>query len=1018
MQRGLSLCLLLLMFTPAFAAGGQNDQNDRKATITGKVTDTAGQPLVGAGVVVVENPAAGTVTDLDGNYSITVALGQTLRFSSIGYVTKDIAVNSSAPIQVVLEDDMDVLDDVIVIGYGTARKADLTGATSSVDAKGLAVKNAAQLSKQLQGTMAGVQVTRSTGEPSSGATIRVRGITTTSTNDPLVIIDGVPGSLSDIASESVKDIQVLKDAASASIYGSRAAAGVILVTTTRAKVDDFRITYNGEFGIDKPTAVPEFARAALWMSGMNEVSYNDAGTTMYSQELIDNYASYHEKDPDTYPDTDWMGAGLKKTTTHQRHSLNLTGGSERLRSSTNVNYYDANGLSMKKNYKKFNVRSNNDYYINDWIHASADINLAYARNYYPKYQEGSVLQSLMYRAPIYPIWYSDGEYAYGKSGDNSIAAMDLGGDVVGESYKVTGKIQLDLTPFKGFTLTAAAAPTYYFYYEKNHTKAFQLNDGGVYKYATSFSSTTDSESRNNSKAFTTQLYGNYKVNLGRHALTAMAGYEGYTYYWENLGARRTNYVLDNYPYLNMGPEDFQYNSGNASHNAYNSVFGRLMYSFADRYLLQVNVRSDGSSRFANGYRWGTFPSVSAGWVISEEPWFHSNTINFWKIRASIGQLGNEQIGSDFPYMATLDVGTSYIPNSSTGTVDMVQNVKQTDYAFEDITWETTTTYGVGTDLALFGNRLHFTGDIYYKKTTGMLIAIGIPSYFGFNSPQANAADMNTRGWEFSLSWNDQVGDFAYGASFNLSDYRSRMGYMADKQSISSNKLTEEGSFYQEWYLYQCKGIILNEAAMTDENGQKIAVLTASDKPGCLQFVNQNPEEDNIISASGDRVKCGNSLPELQFGGQLWAAWKGLDFNLSFQGIGRQRSYWSWPVTPFNLQAYACPKNVMDSHWSPFNTDEENAKAKYPMLSTNTTNIYAASDFYLFNGGYLRVKDITLGYTIPASFTQRFKVNALRFYVSANDLPAISKYPKGYDPEWNRSGDLLLTSYLFGVNITF
>ena len=452
MQRGLSLCLLLLMFTPAFAAGGQNDQNDRKATITGKVTDTAGQPLVGAGVLVVENPTTGTVTDLDGSYSITVTLGQTLRFSSIGYVTKDIAVNSSAPIQVVLEEDMDVLDDVIVIGYGTARKADLTGATSSVEGSRLSAKNVAQLSQQLQGTMAGVQVTRGTGDPSSGGTIRVRGITTTSTNDPLVIIDGVPGSLSDISSESVKDIQVLKDAASASIYGSRAAAGVILVTTNRAKVDDFRITYKGEFGIDKPTAVPEFARAALWMSGMNEVSYNDAGTTMYSQELIDNYAEYHAKDPDTYPDTDWMGAGLKKTTTHQRHSLYLTGGTDKLRSSTSLSFYDADGLSMNKNYKKFNFRSNNDYFINDWIRASADINLAYARNDAAHYQEGSVLQSLMYRAPIYPIWYSDGEYAYGKSGDNSIAVMDLGGKTLGESYKVTGKLQLDITPFKGFTL--------------------------------------------------------------------------------------------------------------------------------------------------------------------------------------------------------------------------------------------------------------------------------------------------------------------------------------------------------------------------------------------------------------------------------------------------------------------------------------------------------------------------------------------------------------------------------------
>lgn len=984
--------------------------------LVGTVLESSGNPVMGAGVVIVQNPTVGTVTDLDGNFSLNVIKGQSLRISSVGYDTKEVTVNSFSPMTILLDVSSEYLDDVIVIGYGSAKKADLTGATSSVEGERIAAKSTPQLSTQLQGMMAGVQVTRSTGDPSGGATIRVRGITTNSTNDPLVIIDGVPGSLDDVSSSDVKDIQVLKDAASASIYGSRAAAGVILVTTKRAKTNEFRMNYNFEYGIDKPTAVPQFARAALWMTGMNEVSYNDAGTTMYSQDLIDNFEQYHMKDPDTYPDTDWMGEGLKKSTTHQRHSFSLVGGSEKLRTSTSINYYDGNGLSMGKRFQRYTVRSNNDYYINNWIHATADINLVEGDYSYALYQEGSVLQSLMYRAPIYPIYYSTGEYAYGKSGDNSIAAMDLGGKAVSDFYKISGKLQVDFTLFKGFTLTAAAAPTYYFRYGKTHRKKFQLNDGGVYKDASQFSSTSVSETRNNSSNLTTQLYANYKINLGGHTISAMAGYEGFTTQWENLGASRTNYSLDNYPYLNLGPEDFQYNSGTAGHNAYNSVFGRLMYSFSNRYLLQANVRADASSRFAKGYRWGVFPSFSAGWVISEEPWFNNKgAFNFLKLRASVGQLGNERIGSEFPYMATLSVGTSYIPTGGSAP-DMAQNVKQVDYAFNDITWETTTTYGVGVDLAMLKSRLHFTGDVYYKKTTDMLLQIGFPSYFGFNAPQNNAADMNTRGWEFSISWNDRVGDFNYGASFNLSDYRSRMGYMADRQSISGNKITEEGSYFQEWYMYESKGIILNEAAMTGADGKKIPVLTASDKPGCLQFVDQ--DGDGIISASGDRVYRGNSLPEYQFGGAFWASWKGFDFNLSFQGIGHQLSYWTWPVTPFNLQAYASPKNVMDSHWSPFATDAENAKAKYPLLSTNTTNVYAGSDFWLFNGGYLRVKDITLGYTIPSAFTRRIKIDNLRLYASVNDLPAFSKYPKGYDPEWNRSGDLLLTSFLFGVNVTF
>ena len=441
-----------------------------------------------------------------------------------------------------------------------------------------------------------------------------------------------------------------------------------------------------------------------------------------------------------------------------------------------------------------------------------------------------------------------------------------------------------------------------------------------------------------------------------------------------------------------------------------------MYSWADRYMLQANIRSDGSSRFADGHRWGTFPSVSAGWVISEEPWFNKSVINYLKLRGSIGQLGNERIGSEFPYQAKLTFGTGFIPNASTGSSDVVQTAYQTDYAFNTITWETTTTYGIGADITLLNNRLRASADYYYKKTTDMLMEVGFPSYFGYNAPQNNAADMNTKGWDLELSWSDQINDFRYGASFNISDYRSKMGYMANRQKIDGTKITEEGSYYNEWYGYKNLGIILNDAAMYDEDGNPIAVLTNNDKAGNIRYL--DIDKDGKITASNDRVRLGNSLPELQYGGSLWAEWKNFDFNLSFQGIGHQLVYWSWPGTPFNYQAYACPLNLIENHWSPTATDAENAKAKYPKLTTNNTNIYANSDFYLFNGAYMRIKNITLGYTIPSEITKKFFVNKLRVYFSANDLPAFSKYPDGYDPEWDRSSDLIMSSYIFGLNVSF
>lgn len=1004
-----------IILRKASAPSAQQQANKR---ITGVVKDANGEPVIGANIVV-KGTTNGTITDMDGNFVLDVPAGAILHVSYIGYSDKEIPVGSQTALAISLAEDSQALDEVVVIGYGTARKIDLTGSTSSLGGEKLRVKSSPQLSTQMQGQMAGVQITRTSGDPSAGSSIRVRGVTTLSTNDPLVIVDGVPGSLMDIAPEDVKDIQVLKDAASAAIYGSRAAAGVILVTTNRAKDKEFHLSYNMEYGIDKATTVPKFANAVQWMQGYNELTYNDGASSpysSYSEDFLNSYMQNRLTDPDRYPDTDFMGLGLKNHTNHQRHSLSLTGGTDKLKTNFSLNYYDADALYRNKSYERINVRSNNDYQINSWIHANVDVNLMYAKSLAPHSLEGSSMGDLMYRSPIYNVYWSDGRYADGKDGDNPIALNQLGGQNKIENFKVGGKFQLDITPVKNLVLTAIAAPTYTFTKGKDHKTRYDVyRITGETIPGTGYANTSLAETRNDTRSLTMQFYANYNFKIDRHSIGVMAGYEDYSYEWENEGASRLNYNLNNFPYLNLGPEDFQYNSGTAGHNAYRSVFGRVMYSWADRYMLQANIRSDGSSRFASGHRWGTFPSVSAGWVISEESWFNKKTINYLKLRGSIGQLGNERIGSEFPYQARLSFGSGFIPNAASGGADVVQTAYQSDYAFRTLTWETTTTYGVGADIALLNNRLRGSLDWYYKKTSDMLMQVGFPSYFGYNAPQNNAADMNTKGWDLEISWSDQIDDFRYGVSFNLSDYRSRMGYMADRQNISSRKITEEGSYYNEWYGYKSMGVILNEDAMM-ENGQKIPVLTNNDKAGNIRYV--DIDGDGKITASNDRVRLGNSLPEMQYGGSLWAEWKNFDFNLSFQGIGHQLSYWNWPVSPFLFQAYSCPANLIESHWSPLASDAENAKAKYPKLTTNDANIYAASDFWLFNGAYMRVKNITLGYTIPSDITKKFHVDRLRFYFSANDLPAFSKYPKGYDPEWNRFSDLLMSSYIFGLNVSF
>ena len=508
------LLTLVLSLGLGVAAMAQN-------IVKGTVIDQDGQPVVGASIQVLENTSKGTVTDIDGNWSMDVPAGSTLRFSSIGYKDLDVKLGDQKVLNVTMEEDIDVLQDAIAIGYGTARKVDLTGSTSSLTGDRIKSTNSAQLSTQLQGQMAGVQVTRSTGDAASGSTVRVRGITTMSTNDPLVIIDGIPGSLNDVASEDVQDIQVLKDAASAAIYGSRAAAGVILITTKRAKTKDFHLSYNFEYGIETPTTRPEFVNAVEWMDGANEMKYNDGSGNRYSdyaKDFLDSYLENNKKDPDNYPNTNW-DSYLHKNWSHQRHSFNLTGGTEKLSTNVSLNYFTSDDVLETAKYDKYNVRTTNDYQINDWIHASADIALIYSKNNTPS---GSV-NSYIQKAPIYACYWSDGELADAKDGDNPYAETLLHGNHLGENFKVTGKLQLDLTPVKGLTITAAAAPNYTFYKGKQHSKFYQMRrlDGSYVSSA----KTSVTESRNDTRSLTMQFYANYKLLLGNHSFSAMAGYE-------------------------------------------------------------------------------------------------------------------------------------------------------------------------------------------------------------------------------------------------------------------------------------------------------------------------------------------------------------------------------------------------------------------------------------------------------------------------------------------------------------
>ena len=1001
--------------------------------VTGVIADVNGEPLIGA-TVKVKGTQNATVTDFDGNYTIEAPEGATLEVSYIGFNTQEVKVGSRNSYNIEMAEDNNSLEELVVIGYGMVKKKDLTGSIAAVKGDELVNRRTTMLSNALQGALSGVMVRRSSSAPGSGAgSIHVRGVTTMGDSSPLVIVDGVEGSLDYVNSNDVESVTVLKDAAAASIYGSKAAAGVILVTTKRgADTGKFQIKYNAEFGWEIPTKQPEMVGLTRYLEMSNELMYNDnpaAGFFQtYTADQTKNWMKYHETDPNKYPVTDWTDLILKGSAPRMTHTLSVSGGNKTVRTQASLTYDDVDGLYDGRKFQRYMMRLNNDFTISDKLSASLDVFVRHAKSQNKIYDPFSTMRLM---PAIYAATWSDGRLAEGKSGSNPYGLLKEGGSSVSHSTQVGGKGSLTFKPFKGFSLQAIVAP--YINYQKS--KKFQMacgytlaDDPDVFGgYFDSSSGLYDTnkltEGRNDDWHVTSQVLANYMRDFGKHSLTVMAGFENYYSKSESLGAARDQYVLTNYPYLNIGPEEYMENNGTGSEYTSTSWFGRVLYSYADRYLFQANVRHDGSSRFAKKYRWGTFPSFSAGWVVTEEPFMKKfmesqNYLSYFKLRGSWGMLGNERIGSNyFPYIALMSFGNT-IFYMADGSVVSANTARPSVLAVEDITWETTTSTDIGFDANFFNNRLRLTFDYYWKKTTDMLLAIQIPYTMGYDAPNTNAGEMSTHGYDIDVTWQDNIGDFNYSVSVNFSDFLSKIDYINNSDIISGGKIKRAGTYFNEWYGYICDGIY-----QTQEEVNNSATTSSTVTVGDLKYRDISGPDgvpDGVISPEYDRVPLGNSLPRYQYGGQINASWRGIDLSMAFQGVGSQKSYLDRAmVEPLRNNYGNIPAILEGKYWSPFNTDEQNANAFYPRLSSvSKNNNYATSDHWIFDGGYFRMKNITLGYTLPQQWTRYIGIDRTRFYVSASDLFCISDFPDGWDPEMGVSSYPITTSVVFGIQVTF
>lgn len=946
--------------------------------IKGKVTNDKQEPLAGASVTE-KGTANAVVTKEDGSFSISISGSDTkLVASYVGHETLEITVGNQTSINIVLVQANSNLSDVVVIGYGTQKKVNLTGAVSTVSSETLTSRPVGQTSAALQGVAPGVTVTQSSGRPGGDAgTVRIRGIGTLGDSNPLVLIDGIEGSMNSIDPNNIESISVLKDAASASIYGSRAANGVILVTTKRAKSNQLSIAYSGYGGYQTPTNLPEMADAVDHMLLTNEAYVNVGRSPLYADALIEKFRTDGTANPDLYPNTDWQKEVLTGSGIMQSHFVSLNGGSEKIRFLTSLGYLDQKGIIESSGFQRLTLRNNADLIFSDKFNIRFDLQLVGEFTKEPGRGSSEVFH-WMNRIPANQLGVnSNGTWGEGWNGDNPIAFSRNGGTRKNTSPSALLNVSLNYRPVSWLKFELTAAPRYAESVNKNFNRAIQTYkaDGTISFLAPAKSSLTEESNR----ALYNNLRGTLTLDkvLGNHSLKLLAGASREDYRNNFVSAFRDGFILPDYPVLNTGSADNQKSSGNGAEWALQSFFGRLNYDYKQKYLFEVNGRYDGSSRFAKGNKYGFYPSFSAGWRVSEEPFMASlkDVVNELKFRGSWGRLGNQNIGN-YAFTSFINLG-SYTIGRQIVNVAALNTLANTE-----ISWETTEMTDVGVDLTLFSN-LSITADYYFRQTRDILYTLDVPLIIGLGAPQQNVGIVNNKGWELGINYRGAVNEFKYNIAFNLSDVRNKI---IDLRGVNRTGLTvnREGSPIGSIFGLEAEGLFQSEAEVAAHAKQ-----FGSIKPGDIKYKDQN--KDGIIN-DNDNVVIGSTIPRYTFGTTLNGSYKGFNLNVFFQGVGKANGYlYQQGIMPFFLGG-----TVQEQHKDHWTT--KTPHSTFPRLAFSEANNEKNSSFWLKDASYVRIKNLQLGYTIPAHIVGAAGIKNLRVYVNAQNFFTRDNFWNGYDVE--------------------
>lgn len=1014
--------MLKIAFSVAFilhlmSAAGQSWR------LAGTVTDSEGKPLSGAAIAV-GGTSQGTITDDAGQFALTVAKGQVLHISFLGFKPQRITIGAQTELDVILEADQALLDEVVVVGYGTQKKVNLTGAVSSVSTKEFSSRPITQLSTALQGIAPGVTVTTAGGAPGADSgNIQIRGIGSFGGSDcaPLVLIDGVEGDFNSVDASQIDQISVLKDAASASIYGNRAANGVILITTKRAEKGRFSVTYRGYVGWQKPVVYPDVVGPEDYMRLSRQASDNDGAESIYTDEYIANYRKNNYLDPDAFPIIDWQERLMTGNGFTHNHAVNMSAGNDRIRVMTSFGYLDQNGIIKNANFQRYNLRNNMDIKISKKFDFQLDIAGTYSRRETNPYQS-NIFGFMNAKDPLMLAQWSDGSYAAFTGGTVNPLPMieqNLGGNNRRQTGNLKASAVLQYHPVEWLSVELKAAP------QLTAVKTHRFVDLVEYHsdpYGT-VSQISNAEYNSLDETVTAAWNSYYHATLsarhsfGDHNLQLLLGtsYEAYDYY--SLGAYRQDFSYPDYEVISAGGDnEFKNNSGSRTQMAMASLFGRLNYNYKERYLFEANLRYDGSSRFIRRNRWGIFPSFSAAWRLTEESFMSSirRTLSEFKIRASYGSLGNQNINSYYPASQLLTISSISAANK------IYPIVAQNSLANEDITWETTYMTDIGFDAVLW-NRLSITADYYWKKTDGILMQLDIPSTIGLNAPYQNAGVVTNRGWELSVGYNNRWGDFDFGVQANLSDVINKIVDMKGTFGASGAIRNQEGSSINSLFLLRSLGIVQTQeqADWINANCPQYNQVT---HPGDLVYEDWN--EDGKID-DNDRQIVGSLIPRYTYGLTLNFGWKGINLSAQFQGVGKAEAYISGAYTQPCVSGGTFQRSHLDN-WTP-----ENPGARYPRLSYTSDLNKKASTFWMADASYCRLKNLQLSYTFPEKIVKTLHLQGLMVYANATNLFTLSNYYDGYDPETAyQSGSQgattgsignnypLVSTYTFGVEIKF